>query len=98
MDMFPEPSPNKNSLRKESLNLGMCDQLWVVAWLTVLPFICDPFLGAVTNSIAIISGLQENCTKKIPLVHQLENAFNMKPTCILKLRRKEQPSLLLLDV
>ena len=64
MDMFPEPSPNKNSLRKESLNLGMCVQLWVVAWLTVLPLICEPFLGAVTNSIAIISGLQENCVQR----------------------------------
>lgn len=98
MDMFPEPSPNKSSLRKESLNLGMCVQLWVVAWLIVLPLICDPFLGAVTNSIAIISGPKENCEKKIPLVHQLGNALNMKPTCILKLHRKEQPSFFLLDV
>lgn len=44
MDMFPEPSPS--SLRKESLNLGCVVQLWVVAWLIVLPLICDPFLGA----------------------------------------------------
>ena len=83
MDMFPEPSPNKNSLRKESLNLGMCAQLWVVAWLTVLPLICDPFLGAVTKSITITSDPHENCAKEILLVHQLGNALehetNMYP-------------------
>lgn len=46
----------QQKLRRESLNLGICAQLWVVAWFTVLPFVCDPFLGAVTNSIIIISG------------------------------------------
>ena len=30
MNVFPEPSPKKK-LRKESLNLGICAQLWVVS-------------------------------------------------------------------
>lgn len=88
----PELTQQKLTLGKK-VKFRMCVQLWVVAWLIVLPLICDPFLGAVTNSIAIISGPKENCEKKIPLVHQLGNAqyeTNMYPH---KLHRKEQPFL-----
>lgn len=46
MNVFPEPSPNINPLRKESLKLGICGQLWAAVWFALLPFCLQPILGS----------------------------------------------------
>lgn len=51
----------QQKLRKENLNLGICSQLWIVAWFTVLALVRDPFLEARTSSIITTSDQQENC-------------------------------------
>lgn len=61
------PRPTKTHLEKESPNLGRrWAQSGVVDWFAVLPFVCNPFSGAVTNSTTFTTGQGETCKRAAP--------------------------------
>lgn len=61
------PHPTKTHLEKESPNLGRrWAQSGVVDWFAVLPFVCNPFSGAVTNSTTFTTGQGETCKRAAP--------------------------------